>query len=289
MGKDVGTYMKKLGIIASFVFLCVNANAQYAELGFTLGTSYYIGDLNPYTHYPKNTHIAGGVVFRYSFNKRYTMKLNLLYGQLEASDANSSSEVQLQRNLSFRSSLLEFGATLEVNFFEYEIGDDKHWITPYMFAGLAYYRFNPQAKIDDSWFDLQPLGTEGQGTSARPGSEFYSLNQVSIPFGIGLKVSPSDRIGLAIEWGYRRTYTDYLDDVSGTYVDSDVLAFENGPLSAELADRSISPDGEPLDNTNAQRGDSNTRDWYIYSGVMLTYKLGSKFQQCDRLIKGMGR
>jgi len=277
---NVGTYMKRFGAILALMCMFSAAQAQYAELGFTLGGNYYIGDLNPYKHYPENTSIAGGVIFRYNFDKRYTMKMNLLFGSLKASDANSNSEVQLQRNLQFRSSLMEFGVGIEVNFFEYEIGDKKHWITPYMFLGLAYYKFNPEAKIDDTWFELQPLGTEGQGTTARPNSETYSLNQINIPFGLGLKVSVSDRIGIGFEWGYRLTFTDFLDDVSGTYVDNDLLAFENGPLAAELADRSISPNDVLLENADSQRGNPESNDWYVYSGVMLTFKLGNKFKDC---------
>jgi len=276
--------MKKFGAALALLCMFSAVQAQYAELGFTLGSTYYIGDLNPYQHYPKNTSIAGGVVFRYNFNKRYTMKLNLLFGSLEAHDSDSDSEVQLQRNLHFRSSLMEFGVAFEINFFEYAIGDKKHWITPYMFLGIGYYRFNPKAKIDDTWFELQPLGTEGQGTTGAS-SESYSLGQINIPFGVGLKVSTGDRIGIGLEWGYRKTYTDYLDDVSGTYVDNDLLAFENGPLAAELADRSISPDGTDLNNTDSQRGNPETNDWYVYSGIILTYKLGSKFKDCkDQLI-----
>lgn len=275
----VEAYMKKLGIALSFLCLFSSVSAQYSELGFTLGSTYYIGDLNPYKHYPKGTGIAGGAVFRYNFDKRYAMKINLIYGSVEAHDADSDSEVQQQRNLHFRSSLLEFGLNFEVNFFEYEIGDKQHRITPYLFLGIAYYRFNPRAELDDTWFELQPLGTEGQGSSIGTGEE-YGLNQVNIPFGAGIKFSPGKHIGVGLEWGYRRTFTDYLDDVSTVYVDNDALALENGVLSAELADRSLSPDGTPLDNTDSQRGNSSTRDWYVYSGIIVTYKLGSRFQDC---------
>lgn len=280
--------MKKLGALLALLCVFSVAQAQYSEIGFTVGASYYIGDLNPYQHFPKGTSIAGGLVYRYNFDKRYALKANLLYGGLQGNDANSDREVQLQRNLHFKSSLLEIGAQLEVNFFEYTIGDPKHWITPYLFAGIAFYRFNPKAKLDDTWYELQPLGTEGQGSSA--GGGIYSTSQVSLPFGAGLKVSPGGRIGIALEWGFRKTFTDYIDDVSGPYVDNDLLAFENGPLAAELADRSISPDAAtPLINTDSQRGNPENNDWYVYTGVMITYKLGSKFEECDRIIKRMGR
>lgn len=280
--------MKKLGVLMALLCLGLGLSAQYAEVGLTLGTSYYIGDLNPYKHYPKNTSVAGGAVFRYNFDRRYALKANVLYGSLEAYDADSKFETHVQRNLHFRSSLLEIGAQLEINFFEYSIGDKKHWITPYLFAGIAFYRFNPKAKLDDTWYELQPLGTEGQGTSL--GGDLYGTSQLSLPFGAGLKMSIGNRLGMALEWGLRKTFSDHIDDVGGYYVDNDLLAFENGPLSAELADRSLPTDGTTaLDNTGVQRGNPENTDWYVYSGIMLTYKLGSKFEECDRIIKRMGR
>ena len=120
------------------------------------------------------------------------------------------------RNLGFRSVLFEGSALLEVNFFKYRglAKDNKTW-TPFVFAGLAYFHTNPQNLLNDTWYDLQPLGTEGQGTGNGAG---YSLNQICIPFGVGVKLALTAKFDLQVEWGLRRTYTDYIDDVSGTYV-----------------------------------------------------------------------
>ena len=145
---------------------------------------------------------------------------------------------------------------------------------------------DPQALLDDTWYRLQPLGTEGQGTSARPDSEPYKVDQLAIPFGAGLKFN-FGRIDMQVEWGLRRTYTDYIDDVSGTYVDNDLLAFENGPLAALLADPSgIEAIG--LSNTGHARGDVNTRDWYQYTGLSITYII-SRFSDCDEQYNWMRR
>lgn len=262
-------------------------NAQVNELGGTIGASYYIGDLNPTKHYPRDTKLAGGLVFRHNFNDRYALRLQGLYGTLQAYDSDAKDTLQLIRNLHFRSRLIEFSALLEINFFKYRFkGKGGRKWTPFVFGGLAFFRANPQAVYNDEWYDLQPLGTEGQGTTARPGTEPYKVDQICIPFGAGLKFNVG-RIDFQLEWGLRRTYTDYIDDVSGTYVDNAQLAFENGPLAAVLADRSgLEQIG--FSNADRARGDVNTRDWYSYSGLSITYII-SRFSDCEEQYNWMRR
>jgi hypothetical protein len=256
----------------------LSTSAQVSEIGITGGVAYYIGDLNPTRHYPKDTKIAYGVLYRYNFSDRYAIRLQGLTSRMQSYDSNSSDSLQLLRNLHFRARLLEFSALVEVNFRKYRSRDkdSKRW-TPFMFAGLAYFRANPQAQLDDTWYDLQPLGTEGQGTSA--GGESYGVDNICIPFGVGVKVN-FGRLDMQLEWGLRRTYTDYLDDVSGSYVDRDQLAFENGPLAATLADPSVLATLPDYPNADRARGDPNTRDWYQYTGLSLTYVI-SRFSDCD--------
>ncbi|MBL7963035.1 MAG: outer membrane beta-barrel protein [Flavobacteriales bacterium] len=253
--------------------------AQQSELGLTAGVMYYIGDLNPGKHYPKDTKFAAGVLYRYNFDSRYALRIQGLYGTLQAYDSDSPDTLQLIRNLHFRSRVFELSALLEINFFKYRVRDkDARTWTPFVFGGLAYYRINPKAQLNDTWYELQPLGTEGQGTSGGP--KAYKLDQICLPFGAGLKFN-FNRVDLQLEWGLRRTYTDYIDDVSGRYVDNDKLTLENGPLAAQLADRSeLRTTGF---NTGRARGNINTRDWYQYTGFTLTVLVGNRFQECDAL------
>ncbi len=254
--------------------------AQVGEIGVTAGAMYYIGDLNPYRHYPKDTKIAYGVLYRYNFSDRYALRLQALNGTLQSYDSHSSDSLQQLRNLHFRARLLEFSGLFEVNFRKYRSKDkdSKKW-TPFIFGGLAYFRANPQAQLDDTWYDLAPLGTEGQGTSAKPDEDAYAVDHMCIPFGAGFKVNLG-RLDFQLEWGLRRTYTDYIDDVSTTYVDRDQLAFENGPLAAALADPSVLAQLEQYPNEARARGDQNTRDWYQYTGLAVTYII-TKFSDCD--------
>lgn len=272
--------MLRVPIITAIMALASGLSAQVSELGITAGVNYYIGDLNPTRHYPKDTKFGFGVVYRYNFSDRYAMRLQALRGTLQAYDSNSEDELQLLRDLHFRARLIELSGVIEVNFRKYRSKDkdSKRW-TPFMFAGLAYFRASPQALYDDTWYDLAPLGTEGQGTTAYPGQDTYSVDNICIPFGVGFKVNVG-RLDFQLEWGLRRTYTDYIDDVSGRYVDRDLLAFENGPLAAALADPSALGRLTDYPNEGRARGDMNTRDWYQYTGLAITYVI-SRFSDCD--------
>lgn len=259
-------------MLAAFGF---TTHAQISELGITAGTSYYIGDLNPTKHFGKHKKFSGGIIYKYNFNNRYALRLNALYGRLEAYDSSLDDPVLVERNLHFRANVWEASAVVEINFFEYRGGKNKKSFTPYIFAGLGYFRADPRAQIDDTWFDLQPLGTEGQGTT-QSAEDKYKLDHMNLPFGVGFKVNLG-RLDMSISWGLRRTWTDYIDDVSGNYVDNDILSLENGPLSATLADQNLSGS---MKRAGTARGDVETRDWYVYSGLTITYLIGPRFMEC---------
>lgn len=243
-----------------------------------LNTSYYMGDINGGLQLPGRYYPGVGLIYRYNFNDRIALKANVLYGRIYAHDRDSKSEWQQNRNLHFRSDVFEISTQVEVNFLTYEIGDPRRPSTPYLFAGIGLFRFNPQANFNDRWVDLQPLGTEGQGIEGN--EDRYILTQFCIPFGLGYKFNIYKGLAGAIEWGIRKTFTDYLDDVSGNYVESNLLEFENGPLSQILADRSLEPLGSDGTNDGYQRGESNRKDWYIFTGIMLTYKIGKPRVKC---------
>ncbi|MDP1746467.1 MAG: DUF6089 family protein, partial [Bacteroidota bacterium] len=139
--------------------------------------------------------------------------------------------------------------------------------------------FNPQAQINNNWVDLQPLGTEGQGLPNGATKRKYKLVDVSIPFGIGVKANLSKNIGISLEWGIRKTFTDYLDDVSKRYYDPAILAAKRGATTAQLSDPSIGTDPN-FSNVGRQRGNPTTKDWYIFSGIAITVKLKQKRPKC---------
>jgi hypothetical protein len=239
------------------------------EVGIMGGGSYYIGDLNPTTHF-KYSDWAAGLIMRYNLSTRHSFRLTVSYGNVYGDDAKSNDAFQQNRNLSFYSSIFEIAAGFELDLVKYRINDMKYPISPYFFYEIAYFRMNPKVKNEfGDEIVLQELSTEGQGTilnSKRP----YSLNQISIPLGIGIKFNLKKRLAISIEYGIRKTFTDYLDDVSGKYVNPLALQAIKGPLAAELADPSLNRQSYFSEGMN--RGNPRTKDWYAMYGFMITFK-----------------
>lgn len=249
-----------------------------SEVGIFLGGSYYTGDLNPSGHFNRFTRPAVGALYRMNFNPRISVKGIFSYGNIEGDDAYAKEESQRNRNLSFKSKLYEIAVEGEFNFLPYATGSKKLAITtPYIFAGVAVFHFDPLGDYQGRWYKLHDLGTEGQGTSFTDKKK-YSLTQFSIPFGVGVKFNTAKRIGINLEWGLRKTFTDYLDDVSGTYVDPVLLASANGPAAAALSDKSLVKEGGS--DVGRQRGNSFTKDWYSFAGVIITFKINGRGNQC---------
>ena len=264
--------------LLSFIFQAKSqVYKKYSELGLYGGVSYYLGDLNPGKQFFM-VRPAVGLVFRFNPNRRFTWQLHGIYSSVQAYDSLANNDFQLNRNLSFRSRIIEVAGSLQFNFFDYEIGNNETPATPYIFAGLALFSFNPTAEMNGDWVDLLPLGTEGQGSGLKSAPSPYSLLGLSIPFGMGFKFHAMGRLGVSIEWGMRKTFTDYLDDVSTSYVQQDVLYANKGLDAALFADRSKVNPGDS--NVNRQRGNPTTNDWYSFAGVTLTYKLSSGKSVC---------
>lgn len=253
--------VKKILIVAVFGVFATAVQAQDWEAGGWFGTSHYFGDLNPNYDFSQ-PELAAGIIARYNFNKRLAIKFGGNYGNISGSDAMSQDVFQRNRNLSFRSELIEGNLNFEFNFLTYEHGSKYNGFTPYVFAGLSLYNFNPQAQLDGVWHDLQPLGTEGQFRG-----EEYNLTQVAMNYGGGFKVDLSFDWSLNVFISSRRLFTDYLDDVSSVYADPGDLEEIRNEISIQLADRSLNNSGIP----GNQRGNSQTTDSYAFVGIGLVY------------------
>lgn len=238
------------------------------ELGFFGGASYYIGDINPRGHF-KASSPAFGIFYRNALSYRYAFRIGFNYGQISGSDAASGEPDQIERNLDFKSRILELNATAEFNFVEYRIGNDRYKFTMFVFAGLAGFYFNPKANVDGTFVPLRELNTEDQTKS-------YRKIQLSIPFGVGIKWNMGEKVGLGIEWGPRRTFTDYLDDIKGAYPNS-----VGTDYAGSLTDRTVNGSASP----GTMRGNPSTRDWYFYYGVTLNIKMRDRRKDCH----GIGR
>lgn len=264
--------MKKFIIGILLVIMCAPSFAQKSEIGVMLGTSSYLGDLNPRTLFAM-PQFAGGILYRYNFTPRWALKANILFGSVAGDDAITNKGYP--RNLNFVSPFTEISAQVELNFFKLYNRKGYNFFSPYIFTGISVFSFNPKATdIDGTTYALQCLGTEGQGFEGE--KDYYSLCNVAIPFGIGLKFNVSKHVSLGIEWGMRYTFTDYLDDVSGTYYDNAILAEQRGGAVARLADKS-----EVKHAAGTARGNSTTNDLYSFAGATLTFKFGEHDAACD--------
>lgn len=250
---------------------------QSREFGLVFGTAYYIGDLNPTKHFGGDLKFGGGIVYRENVNKRIAIKGSVLYNQIQVYDSKSNDAWQQNRNLHFRNHFIEGALMVEVNFFDYQIASNDA-ITPYLTAGLAYYGSQPQAEYNGVWYDLQPLGTEGQGTTG--GLDYYKSNGIALPMGVGLKMNLGRILGFSFEWAIRKTWTDYFDDVSGYYADPTLLLDEGGPLSVFMADRSLQRSGPNGTNAGMQRGDPGKNDWYTFCHASLNLRLDKLPTSC---------
>ncbi|HTA61814.1 MAG TPA: DUF6089 family protein [Bacteroidia bacterium] len=264
-----------LGIFSS---IAQNNNKQYFshDVGVFLGASYYIGDLNNKHFFMSQPAI--GLFYRFNYSYRIAFKAAFNYGSIQGDDSQSSNPDQLERNLNFKTKIMEFSVRTEFNFWEYRTGHKDFIFAPYIFIGIGVFNFNPQAHYQNQWVSLKELSTEGEGTplgTRKP----YPLTQVCLPFGIGFKLTLSQQIGLGFEWGPRKTFTDYLDDVSGTYVDPAKLSQYKTGLSSTLSNTTKTPGGR-ADDVGKMRGNPNTKDWYFYYGLVISFKLKSKPKEC---------
>ncbi len=270
--------MKNLFVVLGLLFATLltaqstmHQQAHSHDVGVVLGGSYYIGDLNPRRHFFL-TQPAVGAFYRYNYDYRIAFRGGFNFGSIQGDDSQSNDADQLERNLNFKSNIYELNAQAEFNFWEYQIGHSKYLFAPYVFLGLDVFMFKPLANYQDKWVELKPLSTEGQKTSQNPGKKQYYLIQPSIPFGLGFKLSLANQVGLGFEWGPRKAFTDYLDDVSGKYVDPRQLAKDKGPTAALLSDRSLDPQ-DFVRNYGKMRGNPVTKDWYFFYGFTLNIKL----------------
>lgn len=244
-----------------------------SEVVLTGGGMNYMGDLNNQSAFGE-VHPAFGAGLRCRIDNRWSIRLGGAYGTVSAME-----DCIVQRNLSFRSRIYEGSVAVEFDFRPYGPGATESRWTPYIFGGVGMFHFGPEALYTApdgsiSWVALQPLCTEGQSTTLYPSRHPYPLTQLVLPFGVGVRCRLGKNWSLTAEYGFRKTRTDYLDDVSTTYVGSDLLLAEvrEGTVAAAMADRSEVPNAVGI-----KRGDDSLDDMYAYFNVSLGINLNMLF------------
>jgi hypothetical protein len=265
--------MRKLLLLS---ILCPVVASAQQRLHLTLfgGLSNYAGDLQAKQFTLQQSNFAFGAGIKYDLTPNFAFRLAFTHGTIEADDKRNSDPMLQARNLSFMSKITEGNLLLEYTILNLE----EKRVSPYIYSGVTVFHFNPYAfdTLGNKIY-LQPLSTEGEGLAQYPDRKPYKLTQLAIPVGLGIKVRISDNTVLAYEVTLRKTFTDYLDDVSKTYVDQFALAQQRGLKAVAMAYRADEVKGGsttyPEDGT--LRGGSKYKDWYYFTGFTLYIGLGS--------------
>jgi hypothetical protein len=266
-----------------------------AEAGITVGPSNFLGDLGGNagkgTTFLKDnnfpmTKLTVGAHVTFNPSPLIGVRLALTHGSLEGDDAVIKSKggyeaARLNRNLRFKSSLWEGMAVAEIFptvMFEQNTNDVYHKFRPYGLIGVGAFHYDPKGidPLTGEWVRLKPLSTEGQGFSEYPDRKPYNLTQLCIPMGLGVKYYFNDNVAMGLEVIYRKTFTDYIDDVSTTYINPalfDQHFGANSPKAEQakrMADQRINI--YPGDN---KRGTATNNDAYYTIGFKLSFRLQS--------------
>lgn len=278
--------MKKLTLVTLLLgalFCNSSVKAQYeaivqeGEFGISAGAAHYFGDLNTRAklNRPK---MAVGIFFRKQFKNYIGVRVQAHFAQLGYSDVyNKDNEYQRRRNLSFNTNIFELTLQGDFNFFKFVPGDPDYRFTPYVTLGAGIFTYDPYAYLNGQKVYLRPLGTEGQGTAAYPDRKPYGTMAFCFPLGVGVKYALNDRMNIGLEITHRFTTTDYLDDVSTTYVGADKFPpLPNGsPSNAQLLQDRSYETGEPIGIEGRQRGFSKQKDQYVMAEITFSFNLTS--------------
>jgi hypothetical protein len=295
--------MKKLllsAVVALPLFASAQEPSRHHEIGLSVGVSTFYGDLQP-NYIPEDNKLmkpSFGILYKYFLNNHFGVRFGANYLHLTAADSLSLNKTYEHRNLSFTNRMGEVYGAIELNLLPIG-GESRFKFTPYIFAGVGAFYSNPfayDAKGEKHY--LRDLATEGQGLPNYPDRKVYPMVNATFPIGAGFKFFIGKTVMLTGELNLRYTSTDYIDDVSKTYVNLDTLNHYKGMKAVEMAYRTpeyYGWDGKTYPDYKNQRGDFKGNDWYWTAGITATIYFDSfgnakRYLQsrCPRIF-GIGR
>lgn len=279
--------MRRLNVLAlvSIVLFHQSLKAQYyfynnkyydkpvvLDLGASIGVMNSLTDLGKLNW--KDAKPSFGFYILAMFHDKIGIRLESTFGEVNGADSLLKSKQTIsgsryEANLSFKSKISDFQLALEIHplmFINYNEQDPPRF-SPYTVIGAGYYSFDPQAKLNGQWYSLQPLRTEGQGFKEYPDHNPYKLSQINITTGIGVKYEINSQFNARLEGNYRFLFTDYLDDVSTTYIDPNLfnsyLPVNVAAIAQQLYNRKgeLKPNG--VTNIGDQRGSPTSNDSFF--------------------------
>jgi hypothetical protein len=228
--------MRFITIILLSIFFTQNCQSQIYEIGVFVGGSNFIGDVGS-TNYISPNQTAFGGVFKWNRSERHSLRVSLMYSNIEGQDSKSDDPRRIERGYSFDNSLFEISAGMEFTFLDFNLHDGVKKATPYLYTGIS------MANHDNYYFSPNGVYLSEDTTSWAYG----------IPMILGFKTTVSNNFILGIEVGARYTFSDELD---GSVPDS-------------------------KQRQNLRFGNINSNDWYVFSGVTLTYTFGERPCYCN--------
>lgn len=246
--------------------------AQF-DIGGFMGTCLYQGDIT--NNFIGKANFAGGINLRYNVNPYIAVRAGLTYGRIGADDKQAKSQARKDRNLNFKSPVIEFSLVGEYNVFGYNSGSRRRYPgmvkskwSPYVFGGISYFMFNPTTTYQGQVVNLSAIQTEPEKS--------YSLMQIAIPAGLGIKYNFERFWTIGFEMGYRKTFTDYLDDVSGQTLNP-ATTLDIRALALSDRSRELTPDGSSKFPENYNRGNKKNLDSYAFIGITIAKDLGNTY------------
>ncbi|MBO9682157.1 MAG: hypothetical protein J7502_05720 [Flavisolibacter sp.] len=282
------------------------------EVGLGIGPLFFLGDLGgnkgvgEYTwlkdvQFPL-VNLSKGVYAQVYPTEWLGFRVAINQGKLEGYDhtikgKGGDEEFRKTRNLQFQSSLLEGYLAVELNptvFLERYDGL-RGKIRPYGLIGVGVYHFNPKGQYfapdgSSKWVPLQPLRLEGQGMAEYPDRKPYSLTQFELPMGVGFKYYIKENMFIGAEVLHRQLFTDYVDDVSTTYIDNSLFAKYLTPEQAAMANQLYFREGFTPSNpnlnripTDPQRGHAEQNDAFFSTIIRMGWRLNQMNPQLRQL------
>ena len=247
-------------------FGAINAITDIGGQPF-LNTKKYVNEINW-----KTTNRNAGIYLGVNYKSVVAARLELMYGNVSGADSLLvKGTPRFNRNLSYRTDIREVSLLFEFHplFLKY-YDEGTPFLSPYIVAGGGWFSFNPQGNLDNQWVDLQPLHLEGQGFTEFPDRKPYKLSQPNLSAGAGIRFELLSAVNFRIEWLHRYLFTDYLDDVSQSYIDpalfSKYLSPQQASQANQLYKRGIKND--------QNRGKSKNTDSYFTVNFKLGLTLG---------------
>ena len=263
----------RLLLFLTLQLFAAHANAQrfrngVTELGLMGGISNYFGDIAPEIVWGES-HPAFGLLYKYHHSRYFSSRYQFSYASISGKDKYFNG--QAYRNIQFNSNIYEMGYFMEFNFKPFGINANQHEETgtTYVFSGVNMFLFEPTVTLPKGdELSLRDLGTEGQVIN---GKRTYSLIQPAISLGLGYKFNVRRKTVIGLEIGFRKTFTDYLDDTKNDYADYATIVAKQGAGTAEYAHPETLTGAKPI-RAGVNRGDANFKDWYFIAGITISFR-----------------